>query len=140
MTTSIDSNVIGALWNSQDAGNLDAMKMLGQTRKQGNLVVIGPVYSELMAGPLRDVAAMDEFFAQAGIAIEWVLGEDVWREAGKAYRGYSLRRLRSGGGLPRRLLVDFVVGAHALLSGYTLLTLDRRLYAAAFPKLKIISN
>jgi predicted nucleic acid-binding protein len=140
MTTSIDSNLISALWNSQDSGNVAAAKMLGQTRKQGNLVVVGPVYSELMAGPLRDEAALDEFFAETGIFIDWGVDEEIWREAGRAFRGYAQRRIRSRGGPPRRILVDFVVGAHAALRGYTLLTLDRRLYAAAFPKLRIISN
>ena len=35
---------------------------------------------------------------------------------------------------------DFIIGAHAALRGYTLLTLDGQLYKAAFPALKIVSN
>lgn len=140
MTTSIDSNVIAALWSRDDATNVDAVKMLSLARKQGNLVVVGPVYSELMAGPLREEAALDAFFTETGIAVDWKIGEDVWREAGKAFRGYALRRVSSGAKLPRRILADFMIGAHAMLGGYTLLTIDGGIYSAAFPKLKIIST
>jgi predicted nucleic acid-binding protein len=140
MTTSIDTNVIAALWNRQDPTSLDAVRMLSLARKQGSLVVVGPVYSELMAGPLRDEAALDAFFNETEIAVDWRIGEDVWREAGKVFRGYAARRVRSGGGFPRRILTDFLIGAHAMLNHYALLTIDRSLYAAAFPKLKIISS
>jgi len=124
----------------QDAENAGAARMLSVARRQQHLLVIGPVYSELMAGPLRDEAELDQFFAETGIAVDWKIGEDVWREAGKAFRDYAQRRTRGGGEFPRRVLADFVIGAHAVLGGYSLLTLDRRHYAAAFPKLKVISS
>jgi predicted nucleic acid-binding protein len=102
------------------------------------LVVSGPVYSELMAGPLRDETSLDLFFSDTGISVDWALEERVWREAGRAYLGYTERRKSSGGQIPRRILTDFLIGAHALVSGYSLLTFDLRLYAAAFPALQII--
>jgi predicted nucleic acid-binding protein len=43
-------------------------------------------------------------------------------------------------GPPRRLLVDFVIGAHALLRADRLLTLDTSLYKQDFPDLKIITT
>jgi predicted nucleic acid-binding protein len=139
MTTSIDSNVIAALWNNADSFNEAALKRLGQVGKQGKLVVVAPVYSELMAGPLRGETALEEFFARTGIVVDWEIGEDVWREAGRAYRGYAVRRKRSGEGPPRRILADLVIGAHAFLLGYSLLTVDGSHYAAAFPRLKILT-
>jgi hypothetical protein len=140
MTISIDTNVIAALWNDEDPFNAVAVKMLGHARTEGKLVIPAPVYSELMAGPLRDEAALDSFFSVTDIAVEWTVGEEIWREAGRVYRGYAQRRNRSGGQLPRRILTDFLIGAHALSRGYALLTFDRRLYAAAFPKLKILPD
>jgi predicted nucleic acid-binding protein len=44
------------------------------------------------------------------------------------------------GQVPRRILTDFLIGAHALVRGFTLLTFDQRLYAAAFPELNILAN
>lgn len=138
MTTSIDSNAIAALWNNGDPLNEIAIRILGEARMQGMLVVSAPVYSEVMAGPLRDEASLDMFFADTGIEIDWVLEEEIWREAGRAYRGYTRRRKSSGGDAPRRILADFLIGAHALVRGYSLLTVDYRHFAAAFPTLTII--
>jgi predicted nucleic acid-binding protein len=64
--------------------------------------------------------------------------EETWRVAGRAYLGYTERRKSSGGESPRRILADFLIGAHALVRGYSLLTIDYRHYAAAFPTLTII--
>jgi hypothetical protein len=139
MTTSIDSNIIVALWWQADPFNSTAAAMLNRSRRQGNLVVSAPVYVELLGDPSKDEAGLDSFLEDTGILIDWKLDEMVWREAGRANRGYIQRRRSSGGSLPRRLVTDFLIGAHALVGGHTLLTFDRRLYAAAFPKLPIIA-
>lgn len=39
---------------------------------------------------------------------------------------------------PRRILTDFLIGAHAHERKFALLTLDNRIFKAAFPRLKII--
>lgn len=69
---------------------------------------------------------------------DFLLDEAVWHEAGAAYAAYAARRRRSKEGEPKRLLVDFVVGAHALLKADRLLTLDAGRYRSAFPRLVIM--
>ena len=138
MTISIDSNVISALWNNDDPLNAVAGSILDNLIAQEKLVVSGPVFSELMAGPLKDEASLNVFFADTGIDVDWTMDEEIWRVAGRAYSGYSQRRIRSGGTPPRRILADFLIGAHALVRGYSLLTIDYRHYAAAFPTLPTI--
>jgi predicted nucleic acid-binding protein len=59
--------------------------------------------------------------------------------AGRAFQSYAERRKRSKEELLRRILADFFIGAHASLQRYRLMTLDRRLYRAAFPKLEILT-
>jgi predicted nucleic acid-binding protein len=140
MTTSIDTNVIAALWSDRDPFNATALKILREPQLQSDLVIAGTVYAELMAGPLRSEAALDHFLSETGVSVDWVLDEAVWREAGRAYRGYTQRRYLSNKSYPRRMLTDFLIGAHALVRGYDLLTLDKRLYAAAFPKLKFVTS
>jgi predicted nucleic acid-binding protein len=140
MTISIDSNVIVALWRQADPFNSAAATMLNRSRLQSRLLVSAPVYVELLGDPSRDEAALDTFLEETGISIDWTLDERVWREAGRANRGYIRRRQSSGGSLPRRLVTDFLIGAHALVGGHTLLTFDQRLYAAAFPNLAIIAE
>jgi hypothetical protein len=138
MTISIDSNVIAALWNDKDVFNAAALKTLGNLLGQAKLVVSGPVYSELMAGPLRDEASLDMFFMDTGIEVDWTMDEEIWREAGRAYLNHAKRRRSSGRNPPRRILADFLIGAHALVRGYSLLTIDSGHYEAAFPTLQTI--
>jgi predicted nucleic acid-binding protein len=79
------------------------------------------------------------FFEDTGIAVDWELGEEIWRSAARAFRGYAKRRRKHRDLGTRRILADFLIGAHAAVRGYRLLTLDERLYRAAFPTLKIHS-
>ncbi len=135
MTTAIDSNVLAALWNSDDSLNLSAQKALRKARSSGLLVISAPVFAELVASPSRNEAFVDSFCSETSIAIEWDLDESIWRAAGRAFQHYSRRRKTESGTKPRRILADFVIGAHALRRGYRLLTLDEGLYRAAFPRL-----
>src|SRR5689334_23465389 len=87
MTTAIDTNVIVALWNEDEAQNLAAKKALRDSQIGGGLVVCGAVYAELMAAPGRTGTFVDRFCEEAGIAVEWEIGEKVWRAAGTAFQG-----------------------------------------------------
>jgi predicted nucleic acid-binding protein len=139
MTVSIDSNVIAALWSVDHAMNAIAVEVLGRISAREKLVVSGPVYAELMAGPLRDEASLDLFFKDTCIEIDWAMEERIWREAGRAYLGYVHRRKTSREGDARRILPDFLIGAHALVRGYSMLTLDGGDYRTAFPALPIVT-
>jgi len=69
---------------------------------------------------------------------DFLLDEAVWQEAGATYAAYAQRRRHSKDGFSKRLLVDFIVGAHAILQADRLLTLDAARYQVAFPKLVTI--
>jgi len=138
--TSIDSNIIIALWRQDDPLNGIAATMLNQSRIQGGLVISAPVYAELMGDPRRTESELNMFLRETGISIDWTLDERTWREAGRAYQGYVARRRTETGTHPRRILTDFLIGAHALVHNYSLLTFDLRLFTAAFPALAIISD
>jgi predicted nucleic acid-binding protein len=139
MTTAIDSNVLVALWDASDALHPVARKALESQFALGNLAISGVVYAELLAAPARTEAFLDKFCEDTGVVVEWELKEDVWRVAGRAFQGYAARRRKQTAAEPRRLLADFVIGAHALVQGYRLLTLDDGLYRRAFPKLAIVT-
>jgi hypothetical protein len=139
MTISIDTNVIAALWKNDYSLNAVAVQVLGNLSAHERLVVSGSVYAELMAGPLRDEASLDHFFDDTGIEIDWAMEEQIWREAGRAYLAYVQRRKTSRGGNARQILTDFLIGAHALVRGYTMLTLNGEDFSTAFPTLRIIT-
>jgi predicted nucleic acid-binding protein len=134
----LDTNVLSALWNDNDALNRVAAEALQDTRKtQEKIVICGVVYAELIGAPGRTEAFVDRFCEEAGIAVEWELNERIWRKAGVAFQGYATRRKKQSGVEPRRLLADFLIGAHALENGYKLLTLDGGMYRRAFPRLRL---
>jgi len=105
----------------------------------GKLVVPAPVFAELLAFPKRSGGFLLSFFRETSIAVDWELSENVWRAAGRAFGVYAARRRRSGKQRPRRVLVDFLIGAYAEQNGYRLLTFDRGIYRAAFPDLKLVA-
>ena len=137
MTTAIDTNIIVALWDADSTVALPARSALDAAFHRGNLTVAAPVFAELIAAPARTENFVNAFFADTGIAIDWELGEAIWRLAGQAFRAYAERRRKHRDPSPRRILADFLIGAHAATHGYRLLTMDVRVYRAAFPTLKI---
>jgi predicted nucleic acid-binding protein len=138
MTTAIDTNVIVALWDEEDTLHRVARAALDKAFKEGTLVISGAVYAELLAAPGRTEAFIDRFCEETGIAVEWELGEKGWRAAGTAFQAYAARRRKQKRAEARRILADFVIGAHALVNGYKLLTLDAGIYQASFPRLGIV--
>jgi hypothetical protein len=138
MSTSLDTNVLVALWDANDALHRAARAALDQALARGALVISGVVYAELLAAPRRDERFLNQFREDTGIQVEWEFGEAIWRAAGQAFRGYTARRKRQGGSAPRQILTDFLIGAHALVNGHRLLTLDEKHYRAAFPKLELL--
>jgi predicted nucleic acid-binding protein len=139
MTTAIDTNVVIALWDEDSNLKLAARAALEAAFKRGTLIVAAPVFAELLAAPHRTEHFVNAFFADTGIAVDWELGEKAWRFAGKAFGGYSQRRRSHRDFGTRRILADFLIGAHAAMHGYRLLTMDERLYRAAFPALTVES-
>ena len=137
MTTAVDTNVIIALWDKDSTLNLAAQNALDTAFNRGTLVAAAPVFAELIAAPGRSEAFVGSFFEETGIGVDWELPEQVWRLAGRACQAYAERRRKHGDRGARRILADFIIGAHALAKGFRLLTLDEGLYRAAFPTLAI---
>ena len=137
MTVALDTNVLVALWDASDSLHRVARAALEAVSNREALAISGVVYAELIGAQGRTEAFVDQFCEEARIAVEWELKEKIWRTAGRAFQAHALRRKKHGRAEPRRLLADFLIGAHALENGYKLLTLDGGLYKTAFPGLKL---
>jgi predicted nucleic acid-binding protein len=137
MTTAIDTNIIVALWDKDPTLSLAAQTALETAFNRGGVAVSAPVFAELMAAPGRTETFVNSFLEETGIVVEWELGEAVWRSAGRAFRSYAERRRKQRDSGTRRILADFLIGAHAEKRGYRLLTLDERLYRTAFPSITV---
>ena len=137
MATAIDTNVITALWNKDDSLNQIARKALDAAFQHGRMVASGVVYAELLAAPSRTEQFVERFMQEAGIEVEWEISERMLRTAGSAFRGYAERRRKQRSAEPRKILADFLIGAHALVKEHRLLTLDAAMYRATFPRLEL---
>ena len=137
MKSALDTNVIVYLIGSEPSSALAAREILKDARRSGALVICGIVYSELLAYPKMTPATLTQFLSDTGIDAEFDTGRDIWHAAGLRYARYSIRRRKANAGSPRRLLADFVIGAHALLRADRLITFDARGYRRDFPELQI---
>ena len=139
MTTAVDTNVIIGLWDRDPAVSNQAQKALDNALLRGSLVLSGPVFAELMAAPGRTEGFLNKFCDDTGMTVEFDLDEGIWRAAGRAFQAFATRRKKQRDPGPRRILADFLIGAHAFERGYRLLTLDDHLYQAAFSSLTVIT-
>ena len=138
MATAIDTNILVAFWTSEDRTNTALEQALDSASAEGGLVICGAVFAELLAAPQATEDFILEFCSDAGISIDWSTDEAIWKAAGQAYRHYAKNRRRNKAGQPRRILTDFIIGAHAAENGHSLLTLDKKIYRSAFPKLTFL--
>lgn len=138
MRIAVDTNVFSALLSGEENAVSTMQAALEWTSAEGILVVSPVVYAELVAG--RSPEAVGDFFSEKDIEVDWRLGREVWRTAGSRYGAYAgVRRRQRGDVGPRRILADFLIGAHALHLAHGFLTSDTRIYGTYFPELRLVS-
>jgi|SRR5690348_10360885 len=137
MRTALDTNVLSALWSGEPLA-AEIARRLGDAKKEGGLVVGAPVYAELLAHPKAAESFVNQFLGETGILVDFDLSQRVWLEAARRFARYAKRRRRSARTGPRRLLADFIIGAHALAQADCLMTLDPTRYRQDFPELRLV--
>jgi hypothetical protein len=96
-------------------------------------LAINPIiYSELSISFAR-IEELEALIADAALAVEEVPREALFL-AGKAFLQY-----RRGRGTKRGVLPDFLIGAHAAVMHWSLLTRDVGRYKTYFPTVDLIS-
>jgi predicted nucleic acid-binding protein len=137
MRTALDTNILSPVWSGTPAA-ATITAQLSRVRAEGALVVSAPVFVELSVVPGLNVQLVRKALREMAIAIDFDLEEDVWLLAAESFAAYAIRRRRSGGGSPKRLLPDFVIASHALLKADRLMTRDASRYSLDFPNLRLI--
>lgn len=129
MITAADANVLFDVIFSDVNFGAQSMEWLATARQQGQLLVCEVVYAELVPGfANRDV--LDEKLRELGAAVS-PINADIAYLAGRRWAEYR----RRGGPRNRRILPDFLIGAHAALTAQTFLTRDNGFFTAYFPEL-----
>lgn len=138
MITALDTNVFSMIWLGDGLADI-AQNLLLKCSAEGSLAVSPIVYAEMLANRSIGEGRAEDFLRETGVRVDWDLRREVWSEAGRRFRIYTQRRRTSGGGEARRMLADFVVGAHALVQADRLLTFDKGRYRTDFPELVLVS-
>jgi len=137
MRTALDTNVFSAIWS--DESSVPALlRKLDIARADGAILICPAVFSELLAYPGATLGYVRAMLEATGVSIDYALHENVWVEAGNRYALHAARRRKAKGDSPRRILTDFLIGAHALIQSERLLTLDPGIYRRNFPELKLL--
>jgi len=128
----VDSNVIIDVLTRDPAWRAWSEAALGEAADRDELVINPIIYAEIASG----FATMAE--------LDLHLGSDMFRRLPLPYEagfvaGRAFVEYRRRGGLRTSPLPDFYIGAHAAVSGLSLLTRDARRYAGYFPKVRLIA-
>ena len=114
----VDTNVIIDVLHADPIYGRTSLAALEMLSSQGELVINPVIYAEL-AACVEQKERLDEF-VPADLFHREAIPEEAAFLAGRAFRRYKQR-----GGAKRRMLADFLIGAHATVQGYGLVTRDR---------------
>lgn len=127
----VDTNVLldvlqnDPQWAEWSQGQLEAASL------NDALVINAVIYSELSIAFER-IEELEAVLSEASILLEPIPREALFL-AGKAFLDYRRRA-----GVKQGVLPDFYIGAHAAVSGYSILTRDAGRYRSYFPKVPLI--
>ncbi|WP_037155009.1 type II toxin-antitoxin system VapC family toxin [Rhizobium freirei] len=127
----VDSNILldiitnDPMWCDWSLAQLDAASLLGP------LCINDVVYAEISVRYDR-IEDLDEMLAETGLRIEPIPREALFLAA-KVFAQY-----RKSGGTRGGVLPDFFIGAHAAVSGLSLLTRDTKRFRTYFRSVTLI--
>jgi predicted nucleic acid-binding protein len=130
--TLVDTNVLLDLVTDDPVWATWSINRLDEAALRGPIVINDVVYAELSVRFAR-IETLDGMLEEAGIGIVAIPRAALFL-AGKVFQRY-----RAQGGVRTGVLPDFFIGAHAAVSGMTLLSRDAQRYRTYFPKIALVS-
>ncbi len=131
-TTLVDTNVLFDYLSEDSEWFEWSAAMIADAAENGTLAINPIIFAEVSVRYDRvddiERALPSDYFIRAPLP---------WDAAFLAAKAFERHRRRVG--MKRSPLPDFFIGAHAAVTGMTLLTRDARRYRTYFPKLRIIA-
>lgn len=139
MRLALDTNILRPILSDPSVRGHALAAMLDRYNATYDLTICSPVYAELLSIPGAQAVILDGALAGREVQVDWALARRIWVTAGQAYAAYAQRRrMERPPTEPRRILADFVIGAHALHHAGALLTFNAHDFRASFPTLQVI--
>jgi predicted nucleic acid-binding protein len=127
----VDSNVILDVFTKDEVWGRRSSEAIRTAADNNRLVINAVVYAEVSVNfdGIEDAdEALTPIYERESIPFEAAF------LAGKVFSSYRQR-----GGTRTSLLPDFLIGAHAAVKGYDLLTRDVARFRSYFPKVRLIT-
>jgi predicted nucleic acid-binding protein len=81
-------------------------------------------------------AVIETWLTAQGVSVLWGMPANVWDAAGIAFQQYAI--MRRGGQVPRRIVADFLIAAHAQHHKLEMLSFDDTVYKSVFPQITLL--
>lgn len=128
MITAVDTSVLLDVFLADARYGEHSKEQLRAAYDSGAIIVCDIVYAELVPA-FRDRAVLDRALREINATTSRV-------DTAIAYdAGVRWMRYRQAGGPRKRIITDFLIGAHAAAVAQAFLTRDRGFYSTYFPEL-----
>jgi predicted nucleic acid-binding protein len=132
MITAVDTSILLDVFLPDKIFADASSRLLKMAYDEGALIMCDIVYAELVP-QFEERSMLDNTLATINVNLSPVDTEIVCL-AGKKWGEY-----RKSGGTRKRIITDFLIGAHAVIKAERFLTRDRGFYRSYFPELTILS-
>ena len=133
MITAVDTSVLLDVFLPDERHGERSKRRLRKAYDSGAIVACDIVYAEL-APCFRDRASLDGALRAINVSASPI-------EPAIAYEaGMRWKRYREAGGPRKRIISDFLIGAHASAVADNFLTRDRGFFSTYFPELKRVQD
>jgi hypothetical protein len=132
MISAVDTNLLLDIFLPDERFADSSAKLLKRAYDEGALIICETVYAELVP-QFRDRTKLDDTLAKLNASVSHS-DRDVAFLAGQRWGQY-----RESGGRRKRIITDFLIGAHAAIKAQRFLTRDRGFYKSYFPEVQILA-